>query len=148
MAVTSTPIFSQTPYAKTLSLAAQTACTTRGPTATASLAGAQITAFVPVSTNGLRIDSIQVNGISTGIGVASVANVVGIWIWDGTTAYLWTEILTTVVTPSATAVAYTSTYTPTLPLNLPAAFALYASVSVTTTAAGAALQVTAFGGAY
>lgn len=148
MAVTSTPIFAQTPYAKTLTLAAQTACTTRGPTATASLAGANITAFVPISTNGLRIDSIQVNGISTGIGVASVANVVGIWIWDGTTAYLWTEILTTVVTPSATAVAYTSTYTPTLPLNLPAAFALYASVSVTTTAAGAALQVTAFGGAY
>lgn len=148
MAVTSTPIFSQTPYVKTLTLAAQTACTTRGPTATASLSGSNITAFVPVSTNGLRIDSIQVNGISTGIGVASVANVVGIWIWDGTTAYLWTEILTTVVTPSATAVAYTSTYTPTLPLNLPAAFALYASVSVTTTAAGAALQVTAFGGAY
>jgi hypothetical protein len=148
MAVTSTPIFSQTPYAKTLSLAAQTACTTRGPTATASLAGANITAFVPISTNGLRIDSIQVNGISTAIGQASVANVVGIWIWDGTTAYLWTEILTTVVTPSATAVAYTSTYTPTLPLNLPAAFALYASVSVTTTAAGSALQVTAFGGAY
>ena len=148
MAVTSTPIFAQTPYAKTLTLAAQTACTTRGPTATASLAGANITAFVPVSTNGLRIDSIQVNGVSTAIGQASVANVVGIWIWDGTTAYLWTEILTTVVTPSATAVAYTGTYTPTLPLNLPAAFALYASVTVTTTAAGSALQVTAFGGAY
>ncbi|CAB4136739.1 hypothetical protein UFOVP842_52 [uncultured Caudovirales phage] len=148
MAVTSTPIFAQTPYVKTLTLAAQTACTTRGPTATASLAGANITAFVPVSTNGLRIDSIQVNGVSTAIGQASVANVVGIWIWDGTTAYLWTEILTTVVTPSATAVAYTGTYTPTLPLNLPAAFALYASVTVTTTAAGSALQVTAFGGAY
>ena len=148
MAVTSTPIFAQTPYAKVLKLDAQTACTTRAPTATASLAGANITAFVPVSTNGLRIDSIQVNGISTGISVASVANVVGIWIWDGTTAYLWTEILTTVVTPSTTAVAYTATYTPTLPLNLPAAFALYASVSVTTTAAGAALQVVAFGGAY
>ena len=148
MAVTSTPIFAQTPYVKTLTLAAQTACTTRGPTATASLAGANIIAFVPLSTNGLRIDSIQVNGISTAIGQASVANVVGIWIWDGTTAYLWTEILTTVVTPSATAVAYTGTYTPTLPLNLPAAFALYASVTVTTTAAGSALQVTAFGGAY
>jgi hypothetical protein len=34
------------------------------------------------------------------------------------------------------------------PLILPAAFALYASVSVTTTAAGAALVVTAYGGAY
>lgn len=148
MAVTSTPIFAQTPYVKTLTLAAQTACTTRGPTATASLAGANITAFVPVSTNGLRIDSIQVNAVSTAIGQASVANVVGIWLWDGTTAYLWTEIVTIVVTPSATAAAYTATFTPSLPLNLPAAFALYASVGVTTTAAGSALQVTAFGGAY
>ena len=148
MAVTSTPIFAQTPYAKTLTLAAQTACTTRGPTATASLAGANITAFVPVSTNGLRIDSFQVNGVSTAIGRASVANVVGIWLWDGTTAYLYTEIVTTVVTPSAVAAAYTATYTPALPLNLPAAWALYASVTVTTTAAGSALQVTAFGGAY
>ena len=67
MAVTSTPIFAQTPYAKTLTLVAQTACTTRAPTATASLAGANITAFVPVSTNGLRIDSIQVNAAGTGI---------------------------------------------------------------------------------
>ena len=148
MAVTSTPIFAQTPYVKTLKLDAQTACTTRAPTITASLAAANITAFVGVSTNGLRIDSIQVYGVSTAIGQASVANVVGIWIWDGTTAYLWTEIVTTVVTPSATAAAYTATYTPTLPLNLPAAFALYASVGVTTTAAGSALQVTAFGGAY
>jgi len=148
VAVTSTPIFAQTPYVKTLTLAAQTACTTRAPTVTANLAALYITAFVPISTNGLRIDSIQVNGVSSAIGQASVANVVGIWIWDGTTAYLWTEILTTVVTPSATAVAYTGTYTPALPLNLPAAFALYASVTVTTTAAGSALQVTAFGGAY
>lgn len=148
MAVTSTPIFAQTPYAKTLTLAAQTACTTRAPTVTANLAALNITAFVPVSTNGLRIDSIQVNGVSTGMTVASVANIVGIWIWDGTTAYLLTEILTTAVTPSTVAVAYTGTYTFPLPLNLPAAFALYASVSVTTTAAGAALQVTAFGGAY
>ena len=36
----------------------------------------------------------------------------------------------------------------TQPLVLPAAFALYASVSVTTTAGGAALVVTAYGGAY
>ena len=71
MAVTSTPIFAQTPYAKTLTLAAQTACTTRAPTATASLAGANITAFVPVSTNGLRIDSIQVNAVGTGITTAT-----------------------------------------------------------------------------
>jgi hypothetical protein len=148
MAVNATPIFAQTPYIKSLTLAAQTACTTRGPTAPASLAGANITAFVPVSTNGLRIDSIGVTAASTGISVASVANIVGIWAWDGTTAFLINEILTTAVTPSTTAVSYFGNLIYTQPLVLPAAFALYASVSVTTTAAGAALVVTAYGGAY
>ena len=148
MAVTSTPIFAQTPYAKTLTLAAQTACTTRAPTATASLAGANITAFVPTSTNGLRIDSIQVNAAGTSISTINAANIVGIWLWDGTTAFLIQEILVTAVTPSTTAAAFTTTYTFPAPLVMPAAFALYASTTVTTTAAGTALQVTAFGGAY
>ena len=148
MAVTSTPIFAQTPYVKTLSMAAQTACTTRAPTATASTTAANIIAFVPVSTNGLRIDSIQVNACGTGITTANAANVVGIWADDATNAYLITEILVTAVTPSATAAAFTTTYTFPIPLNLPAAFTLKASVGVTTTAAGTALQVTAVGGAY
>ena len=149
MAVTSTPIFAQTPYAKTLTLAAQTACTTRAPTATGSTTAANIIAFVPASTNGLRIDSIQVNACGTGITTANAANIVGVWIDDGTTAFLLTEILVTAVTPSASATAaFTTTYTFPIPLNLPAAFVLKASVGVTTTAAGTALQVTAFGGAY
>ena len=148
MAVTSTPIFAQTPYAKTLTLVAQTACTTRAPTATASLAGANITAFVPISTNGLRIDSIQVNAAGTGITTANAANLVDIWLWDGTTAFMILEIAVTAVTPSTTAAAFTTTYTFPAPLVMPAAFALYASTTVTTTAAGTALQVTAFGGAY
>ena len=148
MAVTSTPIFAQTPYAKSLTLVAQTACTTRAPTATAGLAAANITAFVPVSTNGLRIDSIQVNNVGTGITTANAAQLVGIWLWDATTAYLVAEIAVTAVTPSTTAAAFTTTYTFPQPLNLPAAFALYASTTVTTTAAGTALQVTAYGGAY
>jgi len=148
MAVTATPIFAQTPYAKTLTLVAQTACTTRAPTATASLAGANITAFVPTSTNGLRIDSIIVNSVGTSITTANAANLVDIWLWDGTTAFMILEIAVTAVTPSTTAAAFTTTYTFPAPLILPAAFALYASTTVTTTAAGTALQVTAFGGAY
>ena len=148
MAVTSTPIFAQTPYVKTLSMAAQTACTTRAPTATASTTAANIIAFVPASTNGLRIDSIQVNACGTGISTINAANVVGIWADDATNAYLITEILVTQVTPSTTAAAFTTTYTFPIPLNLPAAFTLKASVTVATTAGGTALQVTAFGGAY
>ena len=149
MAVTATPIFAQTPYAVSLSMTAQTACSTRAPTATASLAGANIIAFVPTSTNGLRIDSIQVNACGTGITTANAANIVGIWLWDGTNARLINEILVTAVTPSASATAaFTTTLVYTQPLNLPAAFTLYASVGVTTTAAGTALMVSAFGGAY
>jgi len=148
MAVTSTPIFAQTPYAKTLTLVANTACTTRAPTATGSLAGANIIAFVPVSTNGLRIDSIQVNAAGTGISTANAANLVDIWLWDGTTAFMILEVAVTAVTPSTTSAAFTTTYTFPAPLVMPAAFALYASTTVTTTAAGTALQVTAFGGAY
>ena len=149
MAVTATPIFAQTPYAASLSMTAQTACSTRAPTATGSLAGANIIEFVGTSTNGLRIDRIQVNACGTGITTANAANIVGIWLWDGTTARLINEILVTAVTPSASAVAaFTTTLVYTQPLTLPAAFTLYASVGVTTTAAGTALMVTAFGGAY
>jgi len=148
MAVTSTPIFAQTPFASSLSMTAQTACSTRASTATASLAGANIIEFVTTSTNGLRIDSIQVNACGTGITTANAANIVGIWLWDGTTARLINEILVTAVTPSASAVAaFTTTLTYAQPLNLPLTYKLFATVGVTTTAAGTALQVTAFGGA-
>ena len=148
MAVTSTPIFAQTPYVKTVSLAAQTATTTRAPTVTASLAAANIIAFVPTSTNGLRIDSIEVNACGTSMTTANAANTVMVWIWDGTTAYMTQEIAVTAVTPSATSPSFTTTYVFPQPLNLPPTFALYIAVGVTTTAAGTALQATAFGGAY
>ena len=146
--MTATPVFTQTPYLKILSLAAVTACTTRAPTATASLAAANITELTPVSTNGRRIDSIQVSACSTAIGSATVAQIVGIWAWDGTTAYLIEEIVVTAVTPSATAEAFSTTWYPTNPLVLPAAFKLFASTTVTTTASTTALQVTVQGGDY
>ena len=148
MPVTSTPIFAQAPYFVAKTLAAQTACTTRAPTATASLAAANIVEVVPASTNGLRIDSIQVNSCSTSFTSATAGNIVGIWVWDGTTAYLFTEILVTAVTPSTTVAGFTNTLTFVNPLVLPPTFKLFASVSVTTTASTTALQVCVMGGAY
>lgn len=148
MATSPYPIAAQTPYLKSLSLAAVTACTTRAPTATASLAAANITELTPVSTNGRRVDSIQVSACSTAIGSATVAQIVGIWAWDGTTAYLIQEITVTAVTTSATVAAFTTTWYPTIPLVLPAAFKLFASTTVTTTASTTALQVTVMGGDY
>jgi len=148
MAVTSTPIFAQAPYMACTTLAAQTTCTTRGPTVTASLAAANIVQIVPTSTNGLRIDAIQVNACSTSFTAPTAGNIVGIWVWDGTTAYLYTEILVTAVTPSTTVAGFTTTLTFANPLVLPSTFKLYASLSVTTTASTTALQVCVMGGSY
>lgn len=148
MAVTATPIFAQAPYFKATSLAAVTACTTRAPTATASLAAANIVALTAVSTNGLRIDSIQVQACSSAIGATTAAQLVQIWMWDGTTAFLIDEITITAQTPSATAAAYTVTKNYTNPILVPAANVLYCSTTVTTTASTTALQVSASGGVY
>jgi len=145
MPVTSTPVFAQTPYSVSVSLAAQTACTTRAPTATASLAAANIIQFVPTSTNGCRIDYILVKSASTSITAATAANLVQIWNWDATNAYLTDEIPVTAVTPSTTAAGFTTTYTFANGLFLPAANRLYISLTVTTTASTTALTATAFG---
>lgn len=154
MAVNTAPIYPIAPYAVSASLAAVTACTTRAPTVTASLAAANIIAFVPISANGLRIDKIQVQACSSSITAATVAQTVLIWMWDGTTAYVIDEIQVSAVTPSTTAAAFgpgsstangTRNYTN---LVLPPAFALYASTTVTTTASTTALSVIAFGGSY
>lgn len=137
-------ITAQTPYAITGDLSAVTACTTRAPTATASLAGANILAFVPTSTNGRRIDWVSVKASSTSFTAPTVAQTITIWMHDGAKAYPIKEIVTTVVTPSTTAASYESGPVP-LGIVLPAAFSLYMSTSITTTAATTALVVSAFG---
>lgn len=147
MPANTAPIFPIAPYAVNGSLAASTACTTRAPTATASLAAANIAILVPASTNGIRIDMIRVKACSNAINAATAANIVQIWEWDGTTAYLFDELAVTALTPSATVPSFVleRTYTS---LVLPATHALYMSNTVTTTAATTALEVQAFGGSY
>lgn len=150
MPVTATPIFAQAPYIRTASLAAVSACTTRAPTADASMTSTPVfgVALTPVSTNGLRIDSIEVQAVSTAIGAATVAQTVLIWLSDGTTAYVIDEIAVSAVTPSATTPAFTTTKTYATPLAIPATYKLFVSTTVATTASTTALAVTAFGGAY
>jgi hypothetical protein len=111
------------------------------------LAAANIFELCSTSTNGRRIDAIQINAISSAIGAATAAQIVQIWAWDGTNAYLIDEISVSALTPSTTAVAFVSSKSYTT-LVLPAAFKLFASTTVTTTAATTALQVTVFGGDY
>ena len=147
MPVTNSPIFAQAPFVKSVGLITTPACTTRALTATASLAAANIIELTPVSTNGRRIDAIAVSAASTAMNSATVAGLIGVWVWDGTNAYLIDEIPVTAVTPSATTAAFTTkrTYTD---LILPAAFKLFVSTSITLVAATTALTVTAFGGDY
>jgi hypothetical protein len=147
MAANLYPIFPAVPYAISASLTAATACTTRAPIATAGLAAANIVALTGTSTNGRRIDTIKVRAASTSITAPTVAQIVGIWMWDGTTAYLIDEITISAVTPSTTTPAFvtSNSYTD---LVLPAAFKLYMSTTITTTASTTALTVTVFGGDY
>ena len=154
MAANTAPIYPLLPYIVNASLAAVTACTTRAPTATASLAAANISLLVPAgasqtpaSTAGTRIDKIQVKGCSSSFTAATAAQTVTIWEWDGTTAWPIDEILVTLVTPSTTVASFygANSYSN---LVLPVLHALYISTSITTTASTTALCVTAFGGTY
>ena len=147
MAANINPIFPVTPYMVSANLSAVTACTTRAPTLTANLAAANIVQLTTTSTNGRRVDRITVYASSTSMTAPTASQLVGIWAWDGTTAYLVDEIVVSVVTPSTTVTAYSGSKTYD-DFVMPAAFKLYVSTTVTTTAATTALTVTLYGGDY
>lgn len=147
MPKTATPVFPQNAFCKSLSLAAVAACTTRAPTPVANLAAANIFLLADVSANDRQVTKIKVSACSSAIGATTAAQIVQIWISDGTTAYLEDEIQVNAQTPSASAVAFSfSKYYD--PLLLPANCKLYASTTVGTTASTTALQVSAYGGDY
>jgi hypothetical protein len=133
----------QTPYMAAVSLAAVTACATRAPTAVASLAAANIFQLVPTTTNGLYLDGINVSGCSSSISAATVAQVVQVWLNDGTTAWLFDEILVTAVTPSTTVAAFKGFAAYAVPL--PSTWSVWVATTVTTTASTTALNVVARG---
>jgi hypothetical protein len=154
MAANVQAIYPLTPYFASTSLAAVTACTTRAPTGTASLAAANIVVLVPAgasqtpaSTAGTRIDKIQVQACSSSITAATAAQTVLVWWWDGTTAWVVDEIIVTLTAPTTTAVAFqgSKSYQN---WTLPTGHALYVSTTITTTATTTALSVQAFGGTY
>ncbi len=126
-------------------LSAATACTTRAPTATANLATSN--SVIALASNGSsdqKISKIVVKGISTSITAATAANLVQIWDYDGTKAYLVDELVVSAVTPSTTAVSFQAEklYDD---LTLPVGHDLYMSVTVTTTASTTALQANIHG---
>ncbi len=146
MAINTTPMFYKRLYNAVANASAVTACTTRGPTATASLAGANILPFVPTTgnTDGRRIEKIRIKGSSTSFTAPTAAQTVTIWFHDGTTAYPLFEIELTIVTPSTTAKSYEQEYP--CDVRLDTTQSLYYSTSITTTAATTAFTVHATGG--
>jgi hypothetical protein len=148
MPANTAPIFPLVPYAAFANLSAQTACTTRGPTATAGLAAANIVALVPAtSTNGRKIDSIRIKASSTSITAPTAAQIVTIWYNDGTTAYPISEITVDLVTPSTTSPSF-ERLVQFSDLVMAPTHSLYVSTTITTTASTTALSVKATGGDY
>lgn len=133
MPANTVPIFPNAPIVGIATLTSATAITSRANiTGTTGLV--QLTA---TSTNGTRIDAITVTGKGT-----TVASIVDIWVYNGTTSYLYAEISVSAVTPSTTTAAFTTTVTFNN-LVLPPTYQLYISEQVQTD-----LNVMAFGGQY
>lgn len=139
----------QKPYLGTCSLAAVGACTTRAPTLVSGAAAANIFPVVSLvaTTDGFRVDRVNVKACSNVITAPSAAQCVTLWVSDGTTLWPQTgEIVTTVVTPSAIVASgeWQSNYDR---LQVEAGESLYVSTTVATTAATTALAVTVTGAA-
>lgn len=133
MAVTPTPVFAQAPVVGIATLTSPTAITSR-----ANITGTTgLTQLTPTSTNGRKIDSIKVKAKAT-----SVATNVFIWVYDGTTSYLYDEIAVTAITATNTVDSF-SLERGYLNLVLPATYQLYISVSISQD-----LTVFAHGGNY
>jgi hypothetical protein len=133
MPVNAAPIFPVAPIVGIATLTAATAVTTR-----ANIVGTTgLVLLTATSTFGTRIDQITIKAKAT-----SVASNVFIWVYNGTSAFLFDELDVVAITASTTADSYTlsKTYNN---LVLPPTFQLYVSETVQTD-----LTVFAFGGVY
>ena len=92
--------------------------------------------------SGSRIDYIEIQGVAT-----TIAGLINLFIFDGTTYLLWQQIPVQAITSGTTSPAFTvnlssNTNANIMPLNLPTGFSLRA----TTTTAQTGVRVIAYGG--
>jgi hypothetical protein len=133
MAANTQPLFPVSPVVGIATLTSATAVTSR-----ANITGTTgLVQLTPVSTNGKRIDAISVKGKAT-----TVAAIVGVWIYNGTTSFLYDEIDVSAVVASTTVDSFSTTKTY-ANLVLPATYQLFISETAQTD-----LNVIAFGGDY
>jgi hypothetical protein len=127
------PIFPQVPIIGIASMVSNTAVTAR----TNIVGTTGLTQVLANSTNGTRVDFIEVQGQGT-----TVATIIDIWINDGTNSYLVDEISLPAATANTTVVASSNTISYTR-LTLPPTYRLFTSQQVS-----ANVTVFAFGGQY
>jgi hypothetical protein len=131
-----------------MSTTAQYASTPKVGSALLTTADTSLTAPTTVGTvlsagaSGSRIDYIEVIGVAT-----TVASLINLFIYDGTTYFLWAQIPVLAITTSTTAPSYVANLSSNgnaniMPLNLPTGYSLRA----TTTVAQTGVRVTAYGG--
>jgi hypothetical protein len=127
------PIFPQVPIIGIATLVSNTAVTAR----TNIVGTTGLTQLTANSTNGTRIDFIEVQGQGT-----TVATIINVWLNDGTNSYLVEEISLPAATANTTSVASSNTIAFTK-LTLPPTQRLFVSQQVS-----ANVTVFAFGGQY
>lgn len=133
MPANTSPIFPLTPTIGIATLTSPTAVTSR-----ANITGTtNLTKLTDTTTNGLRVDRIEITAKGT-----SSLGVLSVWMYNGTTSFLVDEIAITAVTPSNTAVAFT-TYVDYTTMVLPPTYQLYVSVTIAQD-----LNIVAYAGAY
>ena len=119
------------------------ASTTRGPIANANVTATPMygVALIPTVTADTKISKITLKGNSVSITTPNVATIIGLWIDNGTTAYLEKEILVAAVTPNSTTTTSFELDTPYDDMVIPIGSSLY----VTSTVANPLLNVSAHG---
>lgn len=111
MAVTATPIFAQA--VRHVAVAILTANTNRDGTGT-------IGTVLTAGSNGSEIESIDIVAAGT-----TTAGVVRLFVHNGSTAFLWREVLIGAITPSTSLAAFSRTIT--RRVSLPSGWSLRAS---------------------
>ena len=131
-----------------MSTTAQYASTPKFGSATLTTADTSLTAPTTVGTivtagaSGTRIDYIEIQGVAT-----TVAGLINLFVYDGTTYMLWQQVPVIAVTSSTTAPAFVANLSSNgnsnvMPLTLPTGYSLRAAASVAQTG----VRVTAYGG--
>jgi hypothetical protein len=131
-----------------MSTSAQYASTPKFGSANLTTADTSLTAPTTVGTvltagaSGSRIDYIEVQGVAT-----TVAGLINLFVYDGSTYVLWQQVPVQAITSSTTVPAFgvylsSNTNANIMPLNLPTGYSLRATTSVAQTG----VRVTAYGG--